>query len=75
MFQSIKPGRRDLPAIGGRGGSSLSNPSCTRQDDRLGYPRTECHCARCLGHQGHIFHEPTGLRYGDDGVALRFVPA
>ena len=47
----------------------------TKKDFALGIPRTEYHCARCLGHQGHVFNDgpkPTGLRYCNDGVALKF---
>jgi len=49
----------------------------TRRDFKLVLPRTEYHCARCGGHQGHVFTDgppPTGLRYCNNGVALEFVP-
>jgi peptide-methionine (R)-S-oxide reductase len=49
----------------------------TKTDFKLILPRTEYHCARCGGHQGHVFRDgppPTGLRYCNNGVALRFVP-
>jgi peptide-methionine (R)-S-oxide reductase len=49
-----------------------------KRDFRLLVPRTEYHCARCGGHQGHIFDDgppPLGKRWCNNGVALRFVPA
>jgi peptide-methionine (R)-S-oxide reductase len=48
----------------------------TKRDYKLILPRTEYHCARCGGHQGHVFEDgppPTGLRYCNNGVALLFV--
>jgi len=50
----------------------------TKKDFRMILPRTEYHCARCGGHQGHVFNdgpEPTGERWCNNGVALRFEPA
>lgn len=49
----------------------------TKTDYFLIYPRTEYHCKRCGGHHGHLFKDgppPTGLRYCNNGVALKFIP-
>ena len=49
----------------------------TSRDFKHIFPRTEYHCSRCGGHHGHLFEdgpEPTGLRYCNNGVALRFIP-
>ncbi len=49
----------------------------TRTDRKLLVARTEYHCARCGGHQGHVFEDgpaPTHQRFCNNGVALRFEP-
>jgi peptide-methionine (R)-S-oxide reductase len=49
----------------------------TKRDFKLILPRTEYHCMRCGGHQGHVFSDgppPTGQRWCNNGVALKFVP-
>lgn len=65
----------------GTGWPSFTNPIAghieTKRDFKLIWPRTEYHCARCGGHQGHVFNDgppPTGERWCNNGVALEFVP-
>jgi peptide-methionine (R)-S-oxide reductase len=58
--------------------TTLPGAVMTKTDFKMFLPRTEYHCARCEGHQGHIFDDgpkPTGKRFCNNGVALKFVGA
>lgn len=48
-----------------------------KTDFKIVIPRNEYHCAKCQGHHGHVFKdgpEPTGLRYCNNGIVLKFIP-
>lgn len=64
----------------GTGWPSFTQPItghvATRRDFKMVLPRTEYHCARCGGHQGHVFNDgplPRGERWCNNGLALRFM--
>lgn len=66
----------------GTGWPSFTQPIAghinTKRDFKLVWPRTEYHCVRCAGHQGHVFNDgppPTGQRWCNNGLALLFIPA
>ncbi len=65
----------------GTGWPSFTQPIAghveTKTDFKLILPRTEYHCSRCGGHQGHVFDDgprPTRQRWCNNGLALQFIP-
>ena len=58
--------------------TSIPDHLKVKSDFKLETPRIEYHCVRCGGHQGHLFPDgppPTGERWCNNGIALRFIPA
>jgi peptide-methionine (R)-S-oxide reductase len=73
--------RSDAKYESGSGWPSFTRPFEghveTKTDFKLIAPRTEYHCARCGGHQGHVFDDgpgPAGQRFCNNGLSLDFVP-
>ncbi len=57
--------------------TSIPAAFTSKKDFKLVLPRTEYHCARCGGHHGHLFDDgpaPTGQRWCNNGVVLKFIP-
>jgi peptide-methionine (R)-S-oxide reductase len=57
--------------------TSLPGAFEIKTDRKFFMTRTEYHCAKCGGHHGHVFEDgpaPTGQRWCNNGVSLRFVP-
>ncbi len=58
--------------------TSIPGHLASKKDFKLIVARTEYHCLRCGGHQGHVFDDgppPTHERWCNNGVALKFLPA
>jgi peptide-methionine (R)-S-oxide reductase len=57
--------------------TTIAGVFATKTDYKIIFRRTEYHCVRCGGHHGHVFDDgpqPTGKRWCNNGVALKFIP-
>ena len=58
--------------------TNIPDHVATKRDFKRIFPRTEYHCVKCGGHQGHLFDDgpaPTRERWCNNGLALRFIPS
>jgi len=77
MSLSVKPKSTHLPDEPPSFTQPIPGSFGTKRDFQLLFLRTEYHCARCGGHQGHVFKDgppPRGERWCNNGLALKFVP-